>query len=290
MNYTRFEKLFQRVRLLGPRGVARQILPARPITRLDSVIKGFENKTGLEIGGPSRNFQRFLPVYRLAERIDNCNFSAQTVWTESANREGEFHHTPGHSPGKEFYCEATDLNEIEDGEYDFVMSSHMLEHVANPIKALAEQLRVLKPGGHLAIFLPHKEGAFDHRRPTTTLAHMIEDYERNVGEDDMTHFTEIMALHDLSRDPGVSDPEEFRQRSLKNAENRCFHQHVFDTPSALQLIDYMGVKILFAAARRPSNILIVAQKTEAKPDNAELKWTSEFKSDLEKKQPFKAAA
>jgi hypothetical protein len=64
-----------------------------------------------------------------------------------------------------------------------VLSSHCLEHVANPILALREWLRVMTPDGTLVLVLPHKEGTFDHQRPTTTLGHMIDDYER---EDDMT--------------------------------------------------------------------------------------------------------
>ena len=57
---------------------------------------------------------------------------------------------------------------IESGEYenaysisesdrslDFVFSSHVLEHLSEPERALKEWQRVLKPGGVLFLYLPH---------------------------------------------------------------------------------------------------------------------------------------
>ncbi|MAG44570.1 hypothetical protein CL633_01645 [bacterium] len=40
--------------------------------------------------------------------------------------------------------------------YDFVYSSHCLEHVKCPKKVLKEWIRILKPGGLLILILPHK--------------------------------------------------------------------------------------------------------------------------------------
>lgn len=43
-----------------------------------------------------------------------------------------------------------------DGELDFAFSSHLLEHIVNYCGALKEWRRVLKVGGHLVLYLPHK--------------------------------------------------------------------------------------------------------------------------------------
>ncbi len=46
---------------------------------------------------------------------------------------------------------------IEDATYDFVFSSHCLEHLRDPIEGLRNWLRVLKPNGHLIITIPDED-------------------------------------------------------------------------------------------------------------------------------------
>ncbi len=50
-----------------------------------------------------------------------------------------------------------DLAAFGDGALDYVFSSHFLEHVEDTKAALREWWRVIKPGGHLVLYLPHKE-------------------------------------------------------------------------------------------------------------------------------------
>ncbi len=38
---------------------------------------------------------------------------------------------------------------------DFVYSSHVLEHVGDPVGTLEEWFRVIKPGGHIFVVVPH---------------------------------------------------------------------------------------------------------------------------------------
>jgi predicted SAM-dependent methyltransferase/ADP-heptose:LPS heptosyltransferase len=52
-------------------------------------------------------------------------------------------------------CE--DLSLFGDGSWDAVFSSHLLEHIVDTKAALKEWWRVVKPGGHLVLYLPHKE-------------------------------------------------------------------------------------------------------------------------------------
>lgn len=49
------------------------------------------------------------------------------------------------------------LNGLEDEQFDFVYSSHTLEHMPNPGIALRNWYRVLKKGGYLIIYIPHRD-------------------------------------------------------------------------------------------------------------------------------------
>lgn len=241
---------------------------ARAFTLAAPELRG---KNGLEIGGYSQVFspKGIFPAYTLAGQLDNCNFGNLTVWEGQIQSGQTFQFAPDKPAGRQYVLEATDMHAIGDARYDFVLSSHVLEHTANPLRALSEWLRVLKSGGLLIMLLPHKDGTFDHRRPVTPLAHLVADFKRNMGEDDLTHLDEILALHDLARDPEAGDFATFQARSSRNAENRCFHHHVFDTAAGVSLLDHMGLQVLAVEAMRPMHIVLLARKLPAgqSPDN-----------------------
>ena len=90
--------------------------------------------------------------------------------------------------------------------------------------------------------LPKKESNFDHLRPTTTIEHLLEDHARDVGEDDLTHLDEILALHDLKMDPPAGNLAQFRERSLRNFDNRALHHHVFDADLIAELLAETGLR------------------------------------------------
>jgi ADP-heptose:LPS heptosyltransferase/predicted SAM-dependent methyltransferase len=66
----------------------------------------------------------------------------------------------GHHFGRgaaDIIAAADDLSIFADDGLDFVFSSHLLEHIEDTRKALAEWWRVIRPGGHLCLYLPHKD-------------------------------------------------------------------------------------------------------------------------------------
>lgn len=221
-----------------------------------------QSGVGLEIGGPSRNFSSrgCVPIYADAEQIDNCNFGSATVWENSIEAGRTFKFNKNKEPGRQYVAEASDLHNIASARYDFLISSHCIEHLANPLRGLTEWIRVLKPGGIMVLIFPDKDRTFDHRRPVTTLNHLIEDFEANMGEDDMTHLEEVLELHDFQRSPGAGTIEEFRERSLRNLENRCLHQHVFDTDLAVEVTKHMGLQIKSVEHFHPFHIAVTATK------------------------------
>jgi SAM-dependent methyltransferase len=242
-------------------GIRRRISPSR-LRCLEPTAPLFAGKEGLEIGGRSDVFagRSLLPIYTLAATIDNCVFSAHTVWSDSAEKGGAFVYDRQRAPGRQFVHEATDLASIDGGRYDFVLASHSIEHVANPLRALREWLRVMKPEGTLVLVVPHRDGTFDHRRPITTLDHLVDDERRGVGEDDLTHLPEILALHDLALDPPAGDIEAFKARSAGNLANRCLHHHVFDTALVVEMVNHVGLQIVAVEPTRPYHIFVIARK------------------------------
>ena len=93
----------------------------------------------------------------------------------------------------------------------------------------------------------------------TKLSHLIQDYENEVDESDLSHLPEILKYHDLSMDQ-VQEPEDFVARSKDNFKNRCLHHHVFITETVIRMIDFVGLKILFVSTYPPSHIIVIARK------------------------------
>lgn len=252
----------------GIRGLVRAALSrvrgllTKPSTLVVTYQDRFAGKSGIEIGGPSQAFSRkgVFPVYPVVGNLDNCNFRASTVWENSLQQGKTFRFDSGKPAGQQYLAETTALAELPSGVYDFVLSSHMLEHTANPILALREWKRLLVDDGTLVLLLPDKRHTFDHRRPVTTLAHLMADFKAGMAEDDLTHLPEILALHDLERDPDAGDMEAFKARSLRNVENRCLHHHVFDARLAGELVEYIGLKVHAVEEIGPHHILLLAQK------------------------------
>jgi len=240
--------------------VARHVL-GRRVKSQKQLRAQVEGKIGLEIGGPSRVFRDdgVLPLYRYLAGLDNCVYAVETIW-EGNRAEGlTYSYHSRKAKGFNFTREATDLLGIADRRYDFVLSSHSLEHTSNPVKALKEWIRVVKAGAPVIVVLPDYRHTFDHRRSPTPIEHMLEDYELGQDERDSTHLEEILELHDLSRDPLAGSKDYFRQRSLRNFENRCLHHHVFDEDNSRRLLEAAGLSVEVLELVKPFHIAILAR-------------------------------
>lgn len=213
------------------------------------------DKSGCEIGGISFDFKDrgAVPLYRHAARVDNFQYAAKTLRGEF--KEGEpYHFHPRKPPGTTHVREACDLR-VPDSSYNFILASHVLEHCANPIKVLREWQRVARPGSPLILSVPYHKWQFDHRRPPTTIEHMLDDYKADVGEDDLTHLPEIRRLHDhpTSEESGTID--QYWKWASDNALYRVLHHHVFDLTNVRQLLEAAGLRVLAVECIRPCHIM-----------------------------------
>jgi SAM-dependent methyltransferase len=224
----------------------------------------------LEVGGPSHVFSSagLVSVYDACASVDGVQFASETIW-HGEQAEGEFTPQPGPPTGAMHVTDGATLAGIPDARYDAVISSHVIEHFANPLGALAAWRRVARDGGHLLMVAPHMAGTFDHRRAVTPLAHMVGDFERGTGEDDLTHLEETLALHDRRRDADGDDQEAWAAARRDNVRTRVLHHHVFTTESLLALLDRAAVQLEAVEVRHPHDIYVIGHFAP-RPDNAAL--------------------
>ncbi len=225
----------------------------------EALTARLKDAKGLEIGGPSRIFQNSgrLPVYQFLDSCDNVDFASETIWSSLWRSRRPENSTPVPN-GAKSVSDATQLPAIRSGSYDVVLNSHVIEHLANPIRALKEWKRVLKPGGSLLVIVPDASRTFDHRRRVTRVDHISLDYRNEIDEDDMTHLPEILELHDLALDPRAGSWEQFVERSRRNPQVRALHHHVFTLESLGNLLRVAGFNVDLTFTLVPDNLVAFA--------------------------------
>jgi hypothetical protein len=234
-------------------------LPRRRLRRFRDVDYLFRGTRGLEIGGPSMIFSRFnlLPIYPIAAGIDNCNFARSTLWHGTVLPGATFVYDRSHSPGQQFICDAVTLSVIPSGRYDFLLSSHVIEHIANPLRALQEWKRVLKQDGAMVMVVPNRDKTFDKFRPVTTLDHLRHDLSHGTQEDDLTHLPEMLYLTRFALDTDSNNPELFRN----NATTRAMHHHTFQKHTVAALLTEAGFHVIFCELADPYHIIALCTNT-----------------------------
>ncbi len=65
---------------------------------------------------------------------------------------------------------------------DYVIASHVIEHLGNMVDWLQQVAELLVPGGALSLVIPDKRYTFDARRGLTSLASFVDSYLRGVEQ------------------------------------------------------------------------------------------------------------
>ena len=74
-------------------------------------------------------------------------------------------------------CKDGDLDKsLGTEKFDYVVASHVIEHVPNVIKWLQSIFKSLKPNGILFLVIPDKRFTFDYLRPLTTFGSLLNAY------------------------------------------------------------------------------------------------------------------
>ena len=62
----------------------------------------------------------------------------------------------------------------DDGPFDYVIASHVIEHIPDPIGWMGDVARVLRPGGILSLVIPDKRYCFDVNRSLTEVSDLVD--------------------------------------------------------------------------------------------------------------------
>lgn len=198
-----------------------------------------KNKQGVEIGGPST---RGETIYKNADSMDNVNFSKTTIWNSNPTDEYNYYND---KKGKNIINDAVNITSIRDDAYDFCFASLCLEHIANPLKAVEEWLRIIKTGGYIILILPEKSECSDHKRDYSDFATLLTQYHNNIGEDDLSTLPDILEKHDLEKDTPSCDIEQFTTRCLDNFNNRCLHHYVYNPELLMEINNFFNCTFVF---------------------------------------------
>ena len=66
--------------------------------------------------------------------------------------------------------------------FDFVMASHLIEHIPDPVSWLRDIAQLLRPGGILSLIVPDKRYTFDVHRRTTEASDLVDAHLRRLRQ------------------------------------------------------------------------------------------------------------
>lgn len=130
----------------------------------------------------------------------------------------------------------------DDNSYDFVILSHILEHMANPFFIIKDAYRILKDNGVLYISVPDCRFSNDKGRPKTTYRELEYLFRNNIREISDDYVLSYLKSPVISKVPWVRDVLEnppdakVMKEICDNERRRSFHVHVWDRVNFFQHI------------------------------------------------------
>ncbi|MDD5482766.1 MAG: methyltransferase domain-containing protein [Kiritimatiellae bacterium] len=153
------------------------------------------------------------------------------------------------------------LASVANGSLDFVVASHFLEHCENPILALQNMIRVLRPNGVIYLVVPEKRATFDKDRPTTGFAHVERDYREGPAWSRRTAFEEYVRLVEK-----ITDPEKAAERvNIYLQTSYSIHYHAWTEWEIMEMILFLKRRLNMDAClelicNRRSEVIIILRK------------------------------
>ena len=127
------------------------------------------------------------------------------------------------------------LSTLKAASQDFVIANHFIEHCQNPIKAVANMLRVLKNGGFLYLSIPDKRYTFDRDRPVTAMDHIVRDFNDGPEWSRKAAFEEYVRFVDKIKD----EAEANKKVAQYMAMDYSIHYHAWTEIEMQELIIFL---------------------------------------------------
>jgi SAM-dependent methyltransferase len=128
------------------------------------------------------------------------------------------------------------LSALPDESEDFVIASHVLEHVADPIGILIDMHRVLRPGGVALVLLPDRRRTFDSNRAATSMDHLRREHAAGVNCVDDDHIEDFLrGVGQLDQTWSASE----RSAAFEEHRHRSIHVHCWTQDEFLPVVQYV---------------------------------------------------
>ncbi|GAB4136284.1 MAG: hypothetical protein Fur0037_00670 [Planctomycetota bacterium] len=210
--------------------------------RRDLLFRHVDVRTqrGLEIG----------PYLQPTVRKDEGRIEYLDFYTAEELAEQEFQRTGAsvEVPPVDHVVKSDDYFRHVQGEFDYVIANHVIEHVDNPIQWLIDLARLVREDGVLFLAVPDKKYNFDRYRSDTPLSHLLADWFRGRGAHE-EHGVDIVLFYDTAY---VGKPLDAKEKldieKLRNAfaepSHPGRHNHVFQSETFVRTIlrplQYLG--------------------------------------------------
>jgi predicted SAM-dependent methyltransferase len=152
------------------------------------------------------------------------------------------------------------LASFEDACVDFVVANHVLEHFEDPIGALRNMLRVIRPGGILLLALPDARHTHDAARPRTSVEHLLRDHHEGPRSSRREHYEEWARIVESTPEAQVAQRvAEFEREDARH------HFHVWELEGFLALLHALELPCALELAHRngPEFDVVLRRSTRA---------------------------
>jgi SAM-dependent methyltransferase len=184
---------------------------------------------GIEIGPGPR--PQILPNNKV-----KVSYIEQKLPHEWAELYGEDYATPvDPNLWKMFIVGDADNLPVENNSLDFIFSSHVFEHLANPLGHLELWLEKLRPGGKVVAIIPDISGSKDQRAEPSSLDIILSEYTSRIFKPSIIHYDYFLAIRKNVKDNAKALME----------KGRSIHVHYYDN---------QNISIIMNEAKKRFNI------------------------------------